>query len=663
MILPGNASVIISAARYLVKLGGRFDSIAAERTAVESDLILKLPAFAVVKLTDSIDLADAELQRTAGLDPDPFSTDRDTLKAEVGAARQGRQPTAAFGPLFAKYFPDTALLADPDQAYLGKLRAAFPGVDWRDPGARIAAFAIGAGSNSNQIGYNTRMALAVADTLLEFGADNAAEFVRNEKLRGIAATVLQRLAEPEWDSFTQWGPLVQSALRSALNAALDVAELDPAGNPWFDGVLQSLCDARKAAPNPDDFLLGLLHGDGFRLLLGRGLLVASDRLDDAQADAFRLVAADVLKAAAPLVQEPARSDFRQFFNDHWGDLLRAGLTSVDRHGQLILGGADPLLKKVLQTMVRQLSQIPDARFLSSETVFRLADAAIGVVADNITTQPGLQDQPWLRDFLAAAAASARTLTARKLFTRQAAEALLLDAVGALAKHPDLLVSSPGLPQDIVKAVLGGVGSLKSPDARLIGETALRAAFGAVARDPALAAKPFGAALAAVATTLSGMVGQKGLAAADAATLAEVAIEATLRNPVLFARASDDVASTVLRAVHAVLPDTPEQPWAGRMFATLTARILLVFARSGSAMVATRNATALQQWVVDVLDAGLKRAAGSLGNNIDLEGVPEVLAGLVDRALRGDLTLFDPANGDFQRAFDELATSLALKPAT
>lgn len=663
MILPFNASLAISAARHLLKLGSRLDQLAAERTAVQSDLILRLPAFTVVRLPDCIDLAEAELRRTRGLDPDPFGLDRTALEAEIATARQGNQPGANFGPLFAKYFPDTSLLVDPDRAYLDKLRDAFPGVDWNDSGARIAAFAIGAGSTAGEIGYNARLALAVADTLLEFGADHAAEFVRDEKLRGLATTVLQRLAEPDWSSFHRWGPLVQTALSAALNAALDTTAQHRPDNPWLDGGLQALVDARSAAPSPDDYLLGLVRGDGFRLLLSRGLLVASDRLDDDGAPAFRLIAADLLKTAAPLVQAPGAGGFRQFFHDHWGDLLRAGLTSIDRHGDAILQGADPLLAKILRSLVQQLAQVPNAKFLTSGTLYHLADTAIGIVADNVATQPGLQDKPWLRDFLTATAASARALTTRHLFTKEAAERLLLDALGALAKHPDLLIAKPGLARDLVTAVLGGLATLTKPDARTLGETALRSALDALARDPGLAARPFGPALGAVASTLSGLVGQRRLTTADAADLAHTAVEATLRNPALFARATDDVASTILRALEAALPAAPSRAWAGRLFPTLARSLLLVFARSGRTIVEGRTAAVLQQWLTTVLDAGLQRAQARLGDGVDIDGVPELLATLTERALRGELTVFDPDNAEFKKLFDQLAAALDLQPAT
>ena len=666
MILPFNASLIISAARHLIKLGARIDNIAAEKAAVTSDLVLKLPEVATPDLVHCAEIFATELRKTKLLVPDPFGTDRLGLESDVALVlEQQKQPSDTFGDLFKKYFPDANFIYDPNAQLLAKLRATFPGVDWKDPGARIAAFAIGAGSNNAQIGYSARIALSVVDTLFEFGAENAATIVHDSRLRGIVETVLQRLAEPDWGSFTQWNPLLQTALKSVLNAALDVAEKNPASNPWLQGTLDALAQARKEVAdkggNGDDYLLGLLQGHGFRELLAQGLLVAADRLDDDQSNGFRLVAADVLGKAAPLVLDPNNADFRTFFNAHWGDLLRAGLSSVDRHGNLLLGGANPLLGSVLKTVLQQLATIPDARFFTSDTLFRLTDATIDVVADNLTMQPGLETKPWLRDFLVAAAATARQLTAKNLFTKEAAESLLRDAITALAQNPDLLIKQPGLPRDIATAVLGAVRNLSRPDARIVGETVLRAALGAIAQDPSLADKSFGPAVQAVATTLAEMVAKGQLNAADAAELAEAATGATLRNPKIFAVLQKDVASTVLRAVQGSLSS---QPWCARLLVKLARAALVSVARVGGTAAANQTAAQLQQQLFNVLNGGLKLAADRLGNTIDLEDIPAVLAGLIERALKGGLASLDPQNADFQKAFDQIVAVLApqLSPA-
>ena len=655
MILPGNASLILSVAQQLIKLGGRIDSLMAQRAAAESNLVLGMPTLRLGNAQAQIALATQALADTTGQQPDPFSPDRAVLQQQVA------QPDQKFDALFAKYFPDqvSALVISPDANYLAQLRQAFPGLDWQDPAVRIAAFAIAAGDNPQQISYTARIALAVADTLLEFGADNTALFVRDEKLRGIIESVLQRFAQPDWAGFTQWNPLLQTALKTTLNAALDVSEQLPAKNPWLDAVLDALVAARGAVPEKerDNYLLGLIQGKGVPLLLSQGLLIASNRLGHDQAAPFKLIAADLLAAAAPFIQDETNPDLGRFFRDHWGDLLRAGLTSLDQHGDTLLDPNKPLLNGVLKALVQQLSTIPDASFLTSETLYHLADTAIGVIAANPGEIPGLGNKPWLRDFLATAAQTAKQLTAKKLFTQEAAEALVLDAVGVLAENPGLIIRQQGLPLTLATDLFAAVSQLQRPDARTIGEAAFRAALSAIATDASLAAGKFGPAITTVAGQLATLVGNGKITGAQAADIVTAAIEATARNPQLFAGLQKDIASLIITTVQEIVPDKSATPWAGRLLVPIIREALLAAARSGGPAATNQPVAKLKALLADVLAGGLKLAADELGRSVDLDGIPPVLGGLVVRALRGDLKNFSPASADFATAFTLLALAL------
>jgi hypothetical protein len=661
MILPGSASLILSAVQQILKLGGRIDGLLAQRAATQSQLVLGMPALRLGNLLAQVTLVRQSLAATVGQVPDPFGADRAALQRQVA------NPDAGFDPLFDKYFPDqaTGLVLSPDAAYLAQLQQAFPGLDWTDPGTRIAACALAAGSDPAQVSYSARVALAVADTLLEFGAENTALFLRDARLQGVVHSVLTRFAQPDWAGFTTWNPLLQTALGTTLNAALDLAGQLPPQNPWLEGVLDALAQARAAAPQPDNYLLGLLQGEGVPLLLSQGLLVASTHLaDDAnhtQSAAFRQIAADVLSAAAPLIQQQGNPDLAQFFRDHWGDLLRAGLSSLDQHGDVLLAPGQSLLSGVLHALVQQLATTPDAGFLSSETLYHLADTAIGVVAANPAELNGLTTKPWLAAFLAAAAQSARQLTAKNLFTAAAADALLRDAIGVVGKYPNLIVNGSGLPVTLVGSVFTAVAQLPRLDARTVGETALRSALAALAADPALAAKPFGPVVTTVATQLAGYVGQGQLTSDQAAALASAAIDAVARNPRVYAGAQNEIAGAVLAAVQSAF--TTRSDWAARLLVETARQTLLAVARHGAPTVGAQPAAQLQQLLVTILSAGLGTAAAQLGTSTDLDGIPPILGGLVAQALRGNLTVFDPAAPEFQRAFAALADQIASAAAS
>lgn len=650
MILPGNASLVLSVVQQIIKLGGRLDRLMAQKTAAQAQLVLGIPTVRVDNLPAQCALALQQLNATAGQDPDPFGADRATFTAEAA------NPTAVFDQLFLKYFPEEVAKTtfNPDAAYLAQLQAAFPSVDWSDLSVRIAAFSLSAGPSNQQIGYTGRVALAVADTLLEFGAENTALFVRDPKLQGVVQSVLQRFAGQDWSSFTSWNPLLQTAISVTLNSALDAAKQLPSQNPWLDATLDALVKARDASPTPDNFLLGLLQGKGVPLLLSQGLLVAADRLDASSAASFKQVAADVLRAAAPLIQNSANPTLGQFFQDHWGDLLRAGLSSVEKHGSTLLAPGQPLLSGVLTAMVGQLAQTPNSQFLSSDTLYRLADAAIDTVAANPAQLATLTSAPWLQQFLAAAATSAQQLTAHNLFTRAAADALLADALGVLAKNPGLVVNGNPATLTLASSIfsaLAAVPNLTTAGTRTLGETALRAALTSLAQNPQLVSTQFAPVVTAVATQLAGWVGAGSITSEQAAALASAVIDAISRNPQLYAGATAGVAQAVLSAVQSVFPAS--SAWTPRLLVATAHETLLAYARTGSSAGAPTVATQIQQLVAQVLASGLQVAQTQLGQTTDLDGIPAALGGLVAQALRGDLTALDPTSPAFIAAFKSL----------
>ena len=119
-------------------------------------------------------------------------------------------------------------------------------------------------------------------------------------------------------------------------------------------------------------------------------------LSDTDAGDFELVAADMLTKAGELVQQ--NRDFEGFFQEHWGDLLRAGLSSVHANGNAILDDTSPLLRETLLASINVLATTDDRNFLSSGTLIATVEAAVGAV----TLKPELLDgvnEAWLRQLL------------------------------------------------------------------------------------------------------------------------------------------------------------------------------------------------------------------------------------------------------------------------
>ena len=651
MIIPGNATVILSAAQQLIKLGKRLDALSAERAAVGSDLVLRMPAVALPNLNRQCDLLKENLDQTEGRDPDPFGTDRAELRRQLALD----QPEAEFGTLFAKYFPDEkGSVFNPDVAYLNSLQRAYPGENWRDPALRIAALAIAAGKGPNQTSYFARVSLAVADTILEFGAENTSLFVRDEKMQGVLHTVLERFAEPDWASFDKWNPLLQTALRVTLNSALDVGQQLPAKNPWLDTVLDLLVKTRAEAKQPEEFLLGLLQGKGVPLLLSQGLLVAADRLDDDHVSKFTPIAADLLKAVATHVADTTKPDIVHFFQDHWGDLLRAGLTSLDKHGDVILDSTDSILNTTLHALVGQLAETPDAKFFTNETLHDLADTVIGVVAAHPDQIPGLENKKWLKDLISAAANTAKQLTSKRLFTAEAADALLRDAIGVVGKNPGLLVKGNGLPVTIVSSVFEAVSVLPKLDARMIGETAARSALTAIANDASLAEKELGPVVTEVAKTLASYVGAGKFTTEQAKGLASAAIDAIARNPQIYAGAQEGIAKAVISAVEAAFSGKAEL---SRLLVQTANQTLAAVGRNGADVTSQEPLDKFEKLLTTILSGGLAAAEAQIGVTTDLDGIPAILGGIVAKAMKGDLKLSDLDSDKLKEAFEEIAAKL------
>ena len=84
-----------------------------------------------------------------------------------------------------------------------------------------------------------------------------------------------------------------------------------------------------------------------------------------------------------------------FFKDHWGDLLRAGLSSVEKHGPALLVDEDPLLGKILSSVAGNLASRPDNKFLTRETLVGIVDTVVGTVAANPDRINDILSDDWL----------------------------------------------------------------------------------------------------------------------------------------------------------------------------------------------------------------------------------------------------------------------------
>jgi hypothetical protein len=651
MISTDAATLALSIAQGLIKLGGRIDLLLAERSAVSGEFLVPVPPVASGPSMPAIRKElRAYLDDTADDNPDPLGSDRKRLARLLD---QSPSPDE-LGDFYLRLFPSKASPApvDPDAAYLRELRTRMPGLDWADPAVRQAAFFIAAGRDAREIGYPLRLGLLVADTLAEVASQNTARMIRDPRLAEGVQAVLERFAQPDLESFTEWSPLLQHVLRSTLNGLLDARGVVAGHNPWLDAVLTALARAREDSEDGDDYLAGLMEGRGYGLLVSEGLSMAAGRLDETGAPVFQQIASEVLAAAAPLVRDNKRG-FAGFFNEHWSDLLHGALVALDKHGPQLLEGEDPLLQEVLTGLIRELASTSGAAWFTRDMVLHLADAAVGVVATHEALWKPTLQQPWLQELVSSAVGVVSTGGIRRAFSTAGLEDLATSVLARFASNPRLLVANPGLPFELVSAVLKAVAEAGPLDAHTLATAAIPAALEVLEQHAGLVGEDLAPVVAGVCAEAASRVASGHLDGAAAAALVCAALKAVALNPEFLVKEEGDLVAAVCAAVCDASSGAAQGVLSGSLLVDAAGRILTVLARHGRVWMEEQGLKPLVSTVSDLLTRGLGRAVQDLGRGLVVSDFPALLAGLLEAVFLGGVDVSPPKG----TAFDELYTRL------
>ncbi|HAM73826.1 MAG TPA: hypothetical protein DCM86_19520 [Verrucomicrobiales bacterium] len=655
MISTDAAGLALSIAQGLIKLGGRLDLLLAERAAVTGEFAVPVPPVAAGPSMPVIRKElKAYLDSTEGTTPDPLGGDRKRLARLLD---QSPAPDE-LGEFYARIFPRKASppSIDPDQSYLRELRARMPALDWQDQATVDAAFYLAAGRDERGVGYPVRLGLLVADVLAEFGAENTARFVHDPRLAELVHAVVERIAQPDLESFTEWSPLLRQLLSSTLNGLLDERGLITGHNPWLDGVLVALAQARADSDAGDDLLAGLLQGEGYGLLVSEGLTVAARRLDDGDAPAFQQLVSDLLLAAAPLVRQNKRG-FAGFFNEHWADLVRAALCSVEKHGPVLLAGENPLLKDLLLGLVQELAGAPGVQWVTREMGLRLVDAAIATVATHDSLwKPALRD-PWLGELVEGVLGAISAQGIRRSFSATGLETLVTTTLSRCAEHPELLGLKPGFTLDLVTSVLKAVASAGPFHAANLATAALEAVLESLARHPALIGSPYSSAVTEICAAVAGRLKEGRLTGSVACDLMRTGIESLLKSPALLDAADGALAASVLDALCEGAEAAGPGLLSGAYLVEAAEGLLEVVAMHGLDLMANRSLKAFTTLVTGVVEEGLARAALQLGRGLSLRELPPMLAALLSSVARGTGSAPDRNDPAFQRLIQEALAPL------
>ena len=657
MISSSTAGIAIAVARGALKFGQRLDALLAEKKAVQAEMPLLMPD--IYNGPPAIVMARELKQHLAATDHDdpldPLGADRDELQQVLSEGTDDAASEKLIRDSYAVVYPErlAAKPLSPDAEFVAGLRRMLPGFDLTDRDALVAAFQITAGKDGRGLGYGARTGLLVADVVAEFGAQNAALFVRDAGMRSMVESVLLRFAEPQLEKFTEWSPLLRHALSVTLNGLLDSHTALAGDSQWLTIVLDVLVEARKDPKGGDEFLMGLFQGRGYQLLLGKGLARAAEVLAEDEASVFRDLAAGVLKAAAPLVAGSAT--FQAFFADHWGDLLRAGLQGLERHGPRLFADQPELLRNVLVSMVRELGEIAPADLLSNESVFRIADAAIAAVAAN----PGLltkkvEGKPWLRAFLESFVTTVQRDGIRLAFSREGLDDIITDAAAVFAEHPELITdaANAGLVRTVVGGILRSVSRLSSLDARKIATAAASGALRGLADHPGLLGSNYPTLIVNFCKRLAELVDERTITGLDATALADGVVEVVLLNPDLFDEATSNLAIAALNAVVRVAGDSDVKLLAGVTLVQTVREVLGAVAQTGKDQLGSETLAKAVTRLAEVVDVALTGVAEQLGRRVDMSGVPVVIGSLVAAWGRGELP--DPESPEFQELLVRLA---------
>jgi hypothetical protein len=550
MIPTSTANAALSLVSTLVRLTGRIDRIVAEQAALREDLafagkVVTLPPPAIQMVRQ----LKAFLDATAREVPDPLSGRRSELEALV------EQPAPAEDALvewMETLLPEKLVftIESPAQDFAAKLAAKRAAWNLSDDEVRRLVYYLAPGEDVRQAKLPWQLAMSVVDALTEVAVANPSLLLREDRARPLIRAVLERFADADLATAAPNATL-RLVLKATLNGALDSAGALSSDKAGVNAVLSALANAR--AQFGDDLVVGLARGRGYALLVGHLLEQAGGLLRAEEASDFERIAADVVGRAGTLIQ--SRPGLEAFLQDHWGDLLRAGLRSVQVHGNAILGADAPLLRATLLASIDVLADDEASALLGNGTLVKAVEAAVAAVAVEPDLLNDATDRQWLRRLIGTTAALAADRGIRAAFSSEGLHSMLDAALSDLAAHPELIVEDPGLPQEALGGILRALASSKTRRLDAVAADGARAVIGALAENPALARSDYPAAVARMASALADALDDRALSRDEARQLLGAAAESVAANPAIVGIEQGKLAGDVLAAALVTLGET------------------------------------------------------------------------------------------------------------
>lgn len=634
MPLPLALPVALSAIQALIKFRGRLDTILALNETT-TGLPFALPP---VPTDDAphVEPMLAFFQNATGRGILAIrGLETDWRLVEPAPFAGGAQ--AALGRLLRAYYEAADVLPrmlGPD-AEANRRRAA------KGPGAelRLAYYVV----ESDRLSRNpavTRVLLAAADTLLEFGAAHAGLFTANPRTRAVLESLLTEFAvKQEWDDAGGAG-VFRKLLGAAVAAALENPGALP-DRPAVHALVGALAEVQAA--HGADFAARLVTREGFQALVGRLLVRSAD-------DPALLPGTPVLREALAAMLREAGTHLDGLLAQPGAlaGVLEQGVAAataaavplVDQKiaGQPLLAAALKATLGATQSAAAQhalFGAVADGAFVS--TLYR---AVLGSVA----AQPAaLASAAGLSTHAAALISALAGELARSPLTPALTRALAARALETLAAEPGWLGARGDFSAKLIGTALAAAApavraGFTAADLAAIADDVVRAALA----HPALAGlddrlRPV---VLALAQTLSAPDLARVATPAGRRALFAAALDALTANPEIWARlAEKKLAAPLAEAVLRALAADPTRLLSGPALTAALQQILEAAALRGLALLEARVVPAA---LGRVIESALAFAAAAAGAGIDARTLPAFLRRVIADFLAAPIDLADAA---------------------
>ncbi|MEM9386047.1 MAG: hypothetical protein AAGA68_13360 [Pseudomonadota bacterium] len=539
----------LSVARGLARLTDRVDNLRAESAALRADLALRDAALLLPPSAPSmVGSLLTHLRDTANAQPDPLGDERAALDALVRRADATEPELLA---AMQAHLPDaiTWTVSDPDGSFRQRLHAQRSAWNLDDADILRAAYYLEPGQDERQRSTPWRIAVAVIEVAAELALENADVLLHDAALRPVIEATLARFADPEGglDATSGPGKLLRYVLRATLNGALDHTELlgERIDGGWVPGLLAVLANVRDQ--QGEDFVTGLVRGEGYPQLVASLLDRRVARLSDDDASAFEQLAGDVLRSAADTIGTQA--SFEGFLQAHWSGLLEGTLDAVQANGAVLLSDARPAARVTLLAAIDTLAGLDGRDVLQVSTLTAAVETAIGAVAaDPVLLQDESKRSAWLNELLRSLADIAADAGLAQVLTPGGVQSLLQSTLGSLATHPTLAGREDRFISQALTHILSELAVAPTLGRDMLTQVAVDGVLGTMAQQPDLLGTDYPVLIGRLAASLADALQDGKLSREDSRALLVVAVERAAEQGSTLGGRHTDVVNASLQAL-------------------------------------------------------------------------------------------------------------------